>query len=335
MGTFRDGTVTQFKRTTNSGLPQNVVKLLAKQRDVVAYRQLREHKLTPRAIDHRVMGGVLRPLPGRVLTTRRGKLGRDAQRWAALLSGPPSGRLTARSALALDGIAEHDESGDIYVLVEGGTPRRTAGVVFRRTKRIDPSDKRIVNDTPSVSTARALCDAAAHESVEQLAEYVDRAVMLGKFDGGRLELLLRRHRNLRGRHKLLAALATLDENSGRFRSIFERRVLRLVEEAGDMPGLVVNVLLAGYRPDLHRPGTAAIIECDGRDYHRSPAQIVADDERETRLRALGYQFLRLRWADLVYAPEATVARIRAFLAANAGPPVPSPREPATDASQQG
>ena len=127
---------------------------------------------------------------------------------------------------------------------------------------------------------------------------------------------------LDGYRQLTNAVAALDATSGTFRSIFERRTMRLVERSTLIPAPVVNVLLEGFLPDLRFVGTRAIIECDGRDYHRSPAQIIADDERQRILEARGFRFLRLRWEDVVYREERTLRRIEQFVLANLTPPVP-------------
>lgn len=302
-------------------LPSASEARLTKQRDVVAHWQLCQDGLGAREIDALVDSGVFRRLPGRILTTSRSPLELDARRWSGLLSGGPNARLTGASVLALAGIRERAED-DVRVVVPGAAARKCAGVRRYRTNHLPPEDLKLWGDLPGTSVARALVDAAADATVDELSDDLDRAVMLGLYDATAVLAARQARPRLVGLTKLDTAIATLDETSGQFRSVFERRTTRLVQRSTVLPPVVVNVIAHGYRPDIHPVGTAAIIECDGRDYHRSPAQILADDAREERLWQLGYFILRLRWAQVVYEPERTLARIERFVLEHAAPPVP-------------
>ena len=325
MGTFRDGRQTTTKRSRGarqSDLPEGSQRHLTAQGSVIAWRQLRGDGLTPKMIEARRDAGVLRALPGRVLTTIHGRIPRESQRWAAVLAAGPTARLAGKTALALHGVMERDAAGPTYVLVEGGTPRKTAGVIARRTKEFDADDLCLHANFPTTTVARALRDAAEFCSSDELAGFIDRAVMLGRYDDQRLNTLLASPGRYAGHDTLVAAMASMDEATGRFRSEFERRTKELVRTSTVLPAPLVNVLVDGYRPDFHFPGTAAIVECDGRDYHRSTLQVIADGEREEFLIKRGWAILRLRWADVVYEPAATLARIEAFVLEHRLPPTP-------------
>jgi len=325
MGTRRDGRYNpRRKKRSLAALPSASEALLKKQRDVIAWWQLRDEGLTPDRIARIVDCGMLRPRPGRVFTATRGPMERDAQRWAAVLSGGREARLASHSVLGVAGIAENDQSGDIHIIVPGNAPRPTPGVVRHRTKKLPEHDLKLVGDSdfPGTTIARALVDAASDSKVELLSDYLDRAVMLGQYDAVAINRVLGERVVIRGRDRFSAATASLDASTGRFLSTFERRTTRLVATSTRIGLPVVNVLAHGFRPDLGWIDTAAIVECDGRDYHRSPAQILADAEREEILIALGYVILRLRWGQVVYEPERTLARIEEHVLANSRPPVP-------------
>ena len=71
------------------------------------------------------------------------------------------------------------------------------------------------------------------------------------------------------------------------------------------------------RIDFRWKGKRIIVEVDGKQ-HRAPLDKRADRERDAALAAEGWIVLRFTWWDLVYAPEAVVAQLRAaFLAAEA------------------
>ncbi len=243
----------------------------------------------------------------------------DGKRWAALLSAPGIGYLDHVSSLQLHGL--EDLSHPIHVVVEGGGWEGPIGVKEHRTRSLPPEDRTTVRNLRGTAIPRALIAAAPDIDRERLHDLLDTAVRLGKYDGDAMIRLLESRQTVPGYAPLTAAVAALDSTSGTFRSVFERRTMRLVQRSSLIPEPAVNVLAEGFRPDLHFVGTRAIIECDGRDYHRSPAQIIADDRRQQILESRGFRILRLRWADVVYDEERTLARIERFVLANSEPPV--------------
>lgn len=318
MGSFRDGRHTKRRGTRRARLlPAVCDATLAKQRDVIASWQLRDAGLSSAQVEALVDAGLLRVLPGRVYTTRRSPLERDAQRWSAIVACGPNARLTGSSALEVARVRESPTEA-FHVVVPGSATRRTPGVVIHRTQVLDAESCTLLEGYPATTLPRALVDAAAESSTstDDLADYLDRAVALKKYDEVALRAALDARPHLRGRGKLIDAMATLDASSGRFLSAFERRTVQLVKQSRLISPPVVNVLIEGYRPDLRWINTWAIVECDGRDYHRSMAQVLADEERERRLLAAGFVILRLRWEQVVYHPDETLRRIEAFVLAH-------------------
>ncbi len=245
----------------------------------------------------------------------------DGRRWRAVLSAPRIGVLDHVSSLELQGIDTFPDA-PMHVLVEGGGWDAPRGVTGHRSRSLPPEDLVAVRGLSCTILPRALFAAAPDLKPDRLHDLLDTAVRLGRYDGDTMVRILEARSTVDGYRQLTDAVAALDATSGTFRSIFERRTTRLIERSQLIPTPVVNVLLDGFRPDLRFIGTRAIIECDGRDYHRSPAQIIADDERQRILEARGFRFLRLRWDDVVYDEERTLRRIEQFVLENLSPPVP-------------
>ena len=54
----------------------------------------------------------------------------------------------------------------------------------------------------------------------------------------------------------------------------------------------------GYRADFGMVGTTVLIEFDGRAKYGTRDALWAEKQREDRIRGLGYEVVRLTWADL-------------------------------------
>lgn len=314
---------------------------LARQAGTVGYRQLLDAGLTSRTVASRVRTGEFvrrsnkqrldrsgRVVPGDHLVSgayasHDGPLTLAGRRWAALHAAPPGSRISHLSACALHDLVR--ARGWIHVVHPGYGWVPPYGVVAHRTDAISARDCAEIETFPCTSVARSLLDAAADASAEDLDDLLDRAVEIQLYDQLDMQRVLAERPTVRGVDPLTEAIGRLDDKSGEFRSKFERRTTRLVQRSLVLPSPAVNVLADGYRPDLHFPGTRAIVECDGRDYHRSLAQILADEAREEVLRARGFEFLRLRWHHVVYEEDRTLDRIERFVLANLEPPVPQGR----------
>jgi very-short-patch-repair endonuclease len=55
-----------------------------------------------------------------------------------------------------------------------------------------------------------------------------------------------------------------------------------------------------------------IVELDG-EIHDDPGQMYKDDERNSRLKRLGYQILRVANGMVIHAPDLFIAEIRRFV----------------------
>ena len=56
-----------------------------------------------------------------------------------------------------------------------------------------------------------------------------------------------------------------------------------------------------------------IVELDGEDAHRTPAQLIADANRQAWLEARGYTVLRFSWEQVTFEPELVASVVSAAL----------------------
>lgn len=338
---YDDDELTPTGRPRRRAIEARIDARLATQADLVGYQQLREIGLDAPAIHRRVDSHALylrtdRPkrkgaspsnqrtmLPANgVFSKHPGPLTIHQLRWRAVLAAPSGGRLGAISCcVAYDLVPQQGTR--IWITYPGSGWRAPSGIRPVGTGHLPETDLALVQDVPGVTPSRAILDAAAFSTPDLLDELLDRAETLGLYDEATLQRLMRERSQWPGNRPLSEAIGRLDELTGEFRSKFERKVTRLVQGSRRIPAPVVNVLAEGYRPDLGWLGTRAIVECDGRDYHRSMAQRLADERREEILVARGFCFLRLRWHHVQYEPERTLDRIERFVLANSMPPDPS------------
>lgn len=298
-----------------------IAELLAKNDNVILPQELRELGVSRRATDRRVASGVLYRAGFDAYSASPSRLTSRGQRRAALrgIPGRALSSVTAAAQMDLDRIRRGD---GIHVIQLGAGRWPQPDVTIHRTKVLPPEDVAEIDGMPCTSASRTLLDCAATVELERLHDLVDRAVELRLYDGLGLERVMQQRPNARGIGRLRVALAQLDETAGRHRSAFERRTTALIRESTLIPTPVVNAPLVRFRPDVGWVGTRALVECDGRDYHRSPAQILADEAREVALLAAGFVILRLRWHQVVYEPRQTLRRLEAFYLANQAPPIP-------------
>jgi very-short-patch-repair endonuclease len=240
--------------------------------------------------------------------------------WSAVLSAGGDAVVSHAPALALlDVLPERD--GPMHCLRSDGRPRAQPGLIVHKVDQLPREDIVGIGGIRCAAFHRAVWSICVHGHASDVDRALDRGVHRRLFDQARFDRLLRDVGPVPGRLVLEAALGRLDATSGRNRSELERRLSALIR-ASDLPTPSVNVIVGGFELDNHWIGTRGIVEADGRDFHRSPADIARDIEKQRALEALGYVFLRLTWHHVTYEPERTVERIRAFLLANLAPPVP-------------
>lgn len=322
-----------------------IEQFMSSQAGRVGHRQLRDAGVSAKAIRSRRRSGRLidvtdGPRPGskpevkretnqrrttRVYAATAAPTTVDATWWTSWLASPPPSAISRLTACSVLGARRH--GGPIHVVHLGGTWQAPRGVRAHRTSSLPEEDLISVDGLPCTRLGRSLVDAAGDTGRDSLSEatldeIVDTSIKLQIYDEKDMRRAIAAGPSEPGAIRLDAALNRLDVRTGEFRSEFERRLTRLVQTSKLIPAPVVNVLVHGYRPDLWWLRTRAIVECDGRDYHRSMAEIIRDGEREAILRQRGFVLLAIRWHQLKYEEAATLERIERFVLANLEAPQP-------------
>jgi very-short-patch-repair endonuclease len=97
------------------------------------------------------------------------------------------------------------------------------------------------------------------------------------------------------------------------RSLYERRLLRLLREA-ELPLPVTNVTAAGHLVDALWPDLKLVVEFDGWTDHGKRDRFETDRLRDQHLAATGHQAMRITARQINDRPYALVARIASVIA---------------------
>ena len=204
-------------------------------------------------------------------------------------------------------------------IVDPVTVVRPAGVEWKgprevRVHRSDlrPSDFDLVDDVPVTSAARTAWDVATLEPLGTAVAALDAMVRAGSVSVPELTGLAERT----GRWGVTRVRRTFPLVDARAESPPESRVRVALVLAGLAPVPQFEVLHRGIeiaRVDFGFPEARLAVEYEGA-HHFDADQIVRDDARYARLRAAGWQVIRLAAHDLRDL-NAVVARVRAALLA--------------------
>lgn len=264
----------------------------------------------------------------------RRRLWTQLQRGVYLLSpGPPTWAQRARAAqyagaggVALDsgsalrwrGIDATD-SDDVEVAMtsrQGGS--LPAGVVLHYPSR--PLTVQMSQGVQVVSVEDALLGfAAACRNRRKVEVSVESALLKGLTSERRIWQCVARHsrRGVRG----VALLRSVMENrpSGKpSRSILELELLDLIRSSDlPLPNRNVDVIDAnGDRREIdlcYLPQKGAI-EADSHRWHGTESQQADDARRQAALEAVGFEFVRVTWPDVMQRPSWVLDQIRQLLA---------------------
>jgi very-short-patch-repair endonuclease len=116
---------------------------------------------------------------------------------------------------------------------------------------------------------------------------------------------------------LIRTLLAGNGELARTRSKYERKLLRLVREAG-LPRPSVNARIGGFEVDFLWPVQRLVVEFDGFGFHGDRRAFERDRERDRRLALLGYQVIRVTALQLDSKPFAVVASIAGVLGRRGG-----------------
>ncbi len=155
-----------------------------------------------------------------------------------------------------------------------------------------------------------MLDLAEHAGEPVLRRALRQAEVLGVLREHELRQQLARAPGRRGAARLAALIA---DGPAPTRSELEDRLLALVR-AHRLGDPHVNALLGvpgrTFEVDLLYPQERLIVEADGARYHSGRVARRTDAERQARLEAAGYRFVRVTWDEVTRRAEETVARQR-------------------------
>lgn len=170
--------------------------------------------------------------------------------------------------------------------------RRRGGAVVHQRVRGAP--------TPvggSVTVAVAAVQVGLSCGAESALIAADAALHRGLMSPGELEEAIALMRSFAGIGPVRAALGIAD---ARIESPGESRTHFLLHHLGLPVELQVLIRDGSFaaRVDFEVVGLPVIVEFDGRVKYSDPQVLYDEKTREDRLRELGYEFVRLTWADL-------------------------------------
>ena len=276
---------------------RTVWSIAAAQHGVITHSQLRELGYSDDAIKHRISRGRLHPIHRGVYAVGRRALTKEGEWIAAVLACGATAALSHDSAAALWGMAKRSTKPiHVSVLVDS---RSRNGIEVHRRNKLDTATK---NGIPTTTPAQTLIDLAHSWPQPHLEQAIGEADL----------------RRLVGLRALRTAAARAGRSGAPLRSVIdrvtfrvtqselEREFLRLLTRAG-LPLPETRRRFGKYRVDFYWPESQLVVECDGGNFHRTPAQQEADRKRDQAHIRAGRTPLRLTHAQVFHDPAGTTA----------------------------
>lgn len=237
------------------------------------------------------------------VSTRSGdRLNRHGVWMAAVLSCGDGAALSHESAGALLGIRA--DPGRIEVSTR--TDRRRPGIVIHRRADLAVTRHHGIPVTPPIFT---LVDLGARLPRDELEAAINAADKRDLVDPDTLRSALEK---MSRRPGLRMLRETLDRRTFTLTdSGLERRFLPIARRVG-LPLPETGQIVNGYKVDFYWPDLGLVVETDGLQYHRTPAQQVKDRLRDQAHTAAGLTPLRFTRAQVRYEPghvEETLAAV--------------------------
>ena len=272
----------------------------------LARRQLLEIGISASGVDRWMREGRLHPAYPGVFAFGRPDLSVAGEHAAALLYAGTGSALAGLSALWWRELLEHRPR--LIHLDAPGDRRSRQDLRIRHPRRLEREWHR---ELPVVPLPEALLVASDVLSPNALRLVLARAEFNRILSLPSLQQSLGPGRA--GSSALRAAMDAHLPQLARCANDFERGFVLLCERFS-LPIPEPNVRIGRYRPDMLWRDAKLIVELDGTDAHHSAAQLAADAARQAHLESLGYTVIRFSWAEVRYAPDAVVAKLRTHLA---------------------
>ena len=230
---------------------------------------------------------------------------------AAVLACGPQAWLSHRSAALLFGVARQRQGSPFDVTITGPHRGHHAGIRLHRVKSLAAQDRDVHDGVPVTSVERTLIDLGGTCGGFELETAVAEAFARGLTDRERLLEGIGRARGRRGVARLRAVVEA-PRSPARTRSAPERRLLRLIREAG-LPEPETNVRVGRWEVDFLWREQKLIVEVDAYATHSSPWAFERDRRKTAELEDSGFAVQRVTAVRIATAPVAAVARIRRTL----------------------
>jgi very-short-patch-repair endonuclease len=271
-----------------------VAQIARRQHGVVSSGQLHEIGLSRNAVLERRRAGRLHRVHRGVYAV--GHLAPSVKRqWmAAVLALGDGAVLSHRSAAALWNLLPARE-GVVDVSLPGrGGRRRRLGIRIHRPLSLEPGELALNRGIPVTTPARTIADLRTAVPAPELRRAIRQADVLG-------------------------LAAEPNATSDRTRSELEHRFLRLCHRH-HLPKPAVNLRIGSMTVDFCWVEQRLIVETDGYRYHRGRTAFEDDRARDLKLRALGYEVLRLSHRQ-VFHESAKVGAVLGAALKRAGAPL--------------
>ncbi len=217
----------------------------------------------------------------------------QARTMAAQLAMGPDAVVSHRTAAALLGIRP-EHPGPIEVTLPNWR-RNRPGIRAHESRSLTPDDVRIWYGIRVTNVKRTLVDLADVLTADELESALSEAHRLGLIDRATT-----RFPHDPGRKGLAAVLK---RGARMTRSQIERRFLRDLRKAGDVPLPLTNHRMHGFEADCYWPDHALVVEIDDYRTHGDRLAFERDRRKQTAYTLVGLRLLRITEETLPGAVE--------------------------------
>jgi hypothetical protein len=290
-------------------------------RRLLTHAELVEEGATNREIEGRCDRGTLQRVHDEVYLVGAGELSWLERLLAAVLAGGETAKAHGFSAVAVWGLPNYSP-GSVHVEVAHRTELVARGVVAHRTRRAVPTE--VIAGIRVVCLEEALLQVAARVSTRTIHRLLTTAWRMNKTTPRRVLLHLERYggRGVRGVRRLREVAELYDGTrrgpGSEAEADFLYDFLAALDAAGiERPELQHVIPVRGGAekvvPDFTWPARRKVIEMKGLSAHGDYLIQDEDNERESAIRAAGWELDTVTPRSMRERPEATIARLVRFL----------------------
>ncbi len=230
---------------------------------------------------------------------------RESAWHAAVLALGVGAVLSYASAVALWAMGRATAIIEVTVPTTAGHVKRDGIVVHRQ--QLPPEHVTVYRGIPVTTPIRTLLDYAAVAPLNALFKAFEQAQVHLHIPPAPIAAEVIARPRARGNGKLRKVLeGAVDPKD--VRSVLEIRFLRMCAAHG-LPRPKVNVRMGEWTPDFYWPEWGLIVETDSVAFHSTACERQRDAEKDVAMRGLGFEVLRLMWADVVGRPAGTARLI--------------------------